>query len=61
MTQRIIKISDMPKFPDGIDKLWKDGENACADVDGRRMDWVSIGWIDDGLARGDEPIKIVEG
>lgn len=49
-----MKLSDMPAFPDSIDKLPNPVE-----IDGRRKMWVGIGWIDEGEAKGDEPLVIL--
>lgn len=48
-----IKLSDMPVFPDHIDKLPNPVE-----IDGQQKMWVGIGWIDHGPATGKEPLVI---
>lgn len=58
MARRKMKLSELPRFPCFIDKLWKDGEESTAEIDGRKMRWVGFGWVDEGEADGTEPLLI---
>ena len=51
--RKIIKLSKMPKFNEGISKL-----PMPVEIDGRRKQWVGIGWVDEGPADGTEPTLI---
>jgi ABC-type transport system substrate-binding protein len=48
-----MKLKDMPKFPEGQDKLPNPIE-----IDGQSKTWVGIGWVDNGPATGKEPLVI---
>jgi hypothetical protein len=50
-----IKRSDLPRFADGTDHLPNPAE-----IDGKSMTWVGIGWTENGPATGKEPLVIVE-
>ena len=58
--RRHIRKSDLPRFPDHIDKLWHDGEPALVDDNGVQKCWVGIGWVTHGSADGSEPIVLVD-
>jgi hypothetical protein len=49
-----IKQEGLPLFPDHTDEL-----PGPVEIDGRRKQWVGIGWIDEGPAQGDEPLVVL--
>jgi len=53
--QKVMTFADLPIFAESYDKL-----PGPADVKGRRMRWVGIGWVDEGEADGTEPLKIID-
>lgn len=55
-TARVIEFAELRRMlPQQLDGL-----PGPADFGGKRKMWVGIGWVDEGPARGDEPLYVID-